>query len=216
MVEIYPVINVKTYKKFLQRLTVIKNFDTLFQIDFSDGQFCSFKNWADPSKIKEIKEIKRKFEFHLMVDSPEIVIENFLEANPFRVIIHIENIKDFDFLKEICNKNKVELGLALNPYTEIEVLERYLGQGKVNFVLLLGVNPGPSGQNFQWFVLEKVQRLRKKYPKINIELDGGVNEEVLKEGMKAGANIFAVGSYLFEGKDPIKRFKYLKSLTQEN
>lgn len=211
MAEIYPVINVKTYKKFLQRLKIIKNFDTFFQIDYSDGKFCSFKNWADPSKIKKIKDIKERFEFHLMVKNPETIIENFLEANPLRVIVHVESVKDINFLKNICDKKGVELGLALNPYTELETVEKFIQEKKINFVLLLGVEPGPSGQKFLWFVLEKVQKLREKYENLIIELDGGINLEVAKEAIRLGVNILAVGSYLFD-KNPVLRFNLLKGL----
>lgn len=215
MVEIYPVINVKTYKKFLQRLTIIKNFDTFFQIDFSDGKFCSFKNWADPSKIKQVKEIRRKFEFHLMIKNPEAVIDSFLEANPFRVIVQIESLRDFDFLRRSCLSKKVELGLALNPYTPIDSVDKFVQERDINFLLLLGVEPGPSGQKFLWFVLEKAQKLREKYKDLIIELDGGINEEVTKEAIKLGINILAVGSYLFEDKNPIERYKFLRSLTMK-
>jgi len=82
----------------------------------------------------------------------------------------------------------------------------------INFVLVLGVEPGPSGQNFHWFILEKIEKLRKKYPLIDIELDGGVNEEIALKAKEPGANLIAVGSYLFEAKDPLERLKKLEDL----
>ena len=212
MVKIVPVINVKTYKKFKERVKLLENYSGIFQIDVSDGKFCSFKNWADLNKIKETKSIRKKFEFHLMIESPEKKVEDFLEANPLRVIPHLESIKDVDFLKKGCQKKNIELGLALNPYTELEKIEKYLEKKLINFVLVLGVEPGPSGQNFHWFILEKIEKLRKKYPLIDIELDGGVNEEIALKAKEAGANLIAVGSYLFEAKDPLERLKKLEDL----
>ncbi|MGE4554814.1 MAG: hypothetical protein AB7D02_01635 [Candidatus Paceibacterota bacterium] len=214
MVQIVPVVNVKTYKKFQDRIGFLKDFSGIFQIDVSDGKFCSFKNWADPAKIKKIRSIKRKFEFHLMVDSPEKSIEDFLEAYPLRVIVHIESLKNFDFLKETCQKQeeRVELGLAINPFTEVQLLKKYLDKKMVNFVLVLGVEPGPSGQKFQWFVLDRIKELRKKYPHLNIELDGGINEEIALKAKEAGANLLAIGSYLFESKNPKERLKKLEEL----
>ena len=76
----------------------------------------------------------------------------------------------------------------------------------------MAVSPGPSGQTFKWFVLDKVKELRKKYPKIDIALDGGINEEIALKAKEAGANILAIGSAIFESKDPMGQIKKFKEI----
>ena len=80
---------------------------------------------------------------------------------------------------------------------------------------MLGVNPGPSGQKFEWYVLDRIQEFKIKYPKIRCEIDGGINEENLEEIKKSGADFIAVGSAIFEAKDPLERILYFqKSLNK--
>jgi len=198
--EIIPVINVKTKQKFEERLHQLSKFSGIFQIDVADGNFTSRKNWNAPEEIKTIKGIRQKFELHLMVKNPEIVLPLWLETRPKRIIIHQEALKDFDAVYKMCQIAKVELALALNPSTPIDSIKGCLK--KINFVVFLSVAPGPSGQKFQWHILDKIQDLRKKYPQLNIEVDGGINDEILPEVLKAGANYLAIGSAIFERENP--------------
>jgi len=213
MSKLIPVINTKTTQKLKERIKLLKNFDGIFQIDIADGKFTSWKTWNSPEILKKIKKIKGKFELHLMVFNPEQVLPYWLETSPKRVIIHHEAIKDFPYIYELCNKNGVELGIAINPDSPFSVLDEYLD--KVNFILALGVNPGPSGQKFEWYVLDRIQEFKTKYPKIRCEIDGGINEENLEEIKKSGADFVAVGSAIFEAKDPLERISYFqKSLNK--
>jgi len=114
----------------------------------------------------------------------------------------------------MCQRGRVELALALNPSTPLDVIRDYLK--KINFIVFLSVAPGPSGQKFQWYVLDKVQDLRKKYPQLNIEVDGGINEETLAEVLKAGANYLAIGSAIFESKNPKEKISAFQKMLYEN
>jgi len=213
MVQIIPVINVKTGKKFKERLHLLhllSDFSGFFQIDVADGHFTPWKNWNAPAELKKIKKIQEQFELHLMVHNPEVVLPLWLETKPKRIIVHLETIKNFSLIEKMCREAKVELGLAIKPDTPIEKLNDYLKN--LNFVLVLGVFPGPSGQKFQWYVLDKIKELRRKYPKLNIEIDGGVNEETILKAIENGANILAIGSAIFEDKNQKERIKYFKEI----
>ncbi len=74
----------------------------------------------------------------------------------------------------------------------------------------MGVKPGKVGQKFQLKVLNKIKKLRKDYPQLNIEIDGGVNNKNIKKIKNTGANLIALGSYLQKCKN-IKKF--LKSIS---
>ena len=68
-------------------------------------------------------------------------------------------------------------------------------------VLLMTVNPGFGGQEFIKSVLPKIMDLRRRAPKLNIQVDGGINEKTAKLAVKAGVNILVAGSYVFGAKD---------------
>jgi len=212
--EIVPVINVKTKQKFEERLHQLAKFSGIFQIDVADGNFTSWKNWNEPQELKTIKGIRDKFELHLMVKNPEIVVPLWLETRPKRIIIHQEVLRNFDTVSKMCQRGRVELALALNPSTPLDVIRDYLK--KINFIVFLSVAPGPSGQKFQWYVLDKVQDLRNKHPQLNIEVDGGVNEETFSEVLKAGANYLAIGSAIFESKNPKEKISAFQKMLYEN
>ena len=211
--EIVPVINVKTQQKFEDRLHLLKDFKETFQIDVSDGSFTEFKNWHLVKDLKQIKHFRKRFEIHLMIRNVEKELLDWLEIKPKRVIVHLETIKNFDNLLKICRENQAELALALNPDTPLSSLKDFIKF--LNFVVFLGVDPGPSGQKFRYFVLDKIKEFRDKYPKINIELDGGLNEEIIVEALKSGANIFAIGSAIFETENPKEKIKYFENLVNK-
>lgn len=208
--EIIPVINVKTKQKFEERLKLLKDFKGTFQIDVADGVFTGFKNWSSAEDLKTIKHIRNKFELHLMIQNVEKQLPLWLETKPKRIIVHLEALHNFEDVYKTIRKNKVEFALALNPDTSISFLENYIKY--LNFIVLLGVDPGPSGQKFRYFVLDKIRALREKYPKINLELDGGVNEEIAREAIRAGANILAIGSAIFEAENPTEKIKEFEEL----
>lgn len=212
MVIIVPVINVKTQEKFKERIRQVNEFKGTLQIDIADGKFTAWKNWNSPQELKNIKKDSHLFELHLMVYNPEVVLPLWLETKPQRIIVHLEAIKNFDYLYSSCQKKIVELGLAINPETNTEKLLPYLNLKKINFVLVLGVSPGPSGQKFHWYVLDKISWLRKKYPKLVIEIDGGVNQEIALTAVKAGANVLAIGSAIFDSENPLKQIQYFQKL----
>jgi len=211
--EIIPVINVKTKQKFEEKLHQLSKFSSIFQIDIADGNFISWKNWNAPEELKTIKGIREKFELHLMVKNPEIVLPLWLETRPKRIIIHQEALRNFDAVYQMCQRARVELALALNPSTPLDAIKDYLK--KINFIVFLSVAPGPSGQKFQWYVLDKVQDLRKKYPQLNIEVDGGINEEIFSEVLKAGANYLAIGSAIFESENPKEKILAFQKMLYE-
>lgn len=208
MSKLIPVINTKTTQKLKERIKLLKDFEGIFQIDIADGKFTSWKTWNSPEVLKKIKKIKGKFELHLMVFNPEQVLPSWLETSPKRVIIHQEAIKDFDHIYELCDKNGVELGIAINPDSPFSVLDQYLD--KLKFIVVLGVNPGPSGQKFEWYVLDRIQEFKTKYPKIKCEIDGGINEDNLDEIKKSGANFIAIGSAIFEAENPLQKILYFQ------
>jgi ribulose-phosphate 3-epimerase len=143
-----------------------------------------------------------------MIDNPEKNLEDWIFLKPKRLILQLEAIKDFDFIYDKTKKTGIELGLAICPETPVSSLYKYMD--KVNFVLMLGVIPGPSGQEFENYVLDKIKDLKKKYPKTMIELDGGVNMEIARKATLAGADYLVTGSFIFNSPNPLEALEILK------
>lgn len=95
-------------------------------------------------------------------------------------------------------------GIALSPETQPDAIYPLVDSGVIDTVLLLSVRPGFGGQKFMPEVLPKVEALRKRYPNINIEVDGGINLENAPLVAKAGANALVAGTTVFAGPKPIE------------
>ena len=146
-----------------------------------------------------------------MIKSPRKWIEkNWKNFDLFA--IHIESVskEDADKIIGLVKNKKKKIGLALNPETKIDRIKIHLDE--IDYVLVLMVKPGKYGGKFNPKVIEKIKRLKKLKPNLEIEVDGGVNEKILPLAKKAGANRFAVGSYIQNSENPQKAFLKLKRI----
>lgn len=215
MVQIVPTINVTTQEKFVSQLRDAELLCDLIQIDIADGAFTAWKSWNEPEVLKDIQTGAR-YEVHLMVKDVEKELMRWgVVQNIQRIIIHAESFSEPQQLYTITNKllteANYEIAIALNPDTPIEILEPIAD--KINYVMLLGVNPGTSGQPMQDNVIDKIQDLRIAYPDVNIEVDGGVNESNVRSVVLAGANIVCLGSGIFNEKASVEEnFEKFKKL----
>lgn len=213
MVQIIPTINVTTQDKFVSQLRDAELLCDLIQIDVADGEFTAWKSWNEPEVIKDIQTGAR-YEVHLMVKDVEKELARWsVVQNIQRMVIHFEsfacgehaepnNQQFYALVNKLVVEANWEIGVALNPDTPIEALEPIAD--KINYVMLLGVNPGTSGQPMQDSVIDKIQDLRIAYPDVNIEIDGGVNETNARSLVMAGANILCLGSGIFNDKNTVE------------
>jgi len=212
MAILIPVINPKNLNDFKKKLSQLRGYDGLIQIDLSDGEFTQWKNYTNLSKIKDLK-IPMPFEIHFMFEKPERYIEDLIFLEPKRIILHIEALKDFQKCYKICKQNKIELALAICPETPISSLFPYLRY--LDTILILAVIPGPSGQMMQHYVLENISLIKKKNKRIKIEIDGGINESNLDTVITFGVDYLAIGSAIFDFKKPIERIRFLQQEIEE-
>jgi ribulose-phosphate 3-epimerase len=105
-------------------------------------------------------------------------------------------------------------GIAIKPATKVEVLTEVLdsplAEERPDMVLVMTVEPGFGGQKFMASELPKVQWLRKRYPELNIEVDGGLGPGTVDQAAEAGANVIVAGSAVFGAKDPAEVIKVLR------
>lgn len=196
-IQILPSIlayNVEQFKQQWQK--VAKNFSS-FQIDILDTDFVDSKNNLNPRQIKKIVKTA-DLEIHLMARD----INNYLGPwanfkNTKKIIWHYEatqDLEDINIALRWLKRNKVKAGLAINPKTKLKFILPLVK--KFDTILIMGVEPGQMGETFNKKVLSKIKKLRKKFPDLNIEIDGGVNEKNYQKIIKAGANLIVMGKYL--------------------
>lgn len=182
----------------------------MVHLDVMDGKFVPNKTF-DHKLVNRIQNMTSlMLDVHLMVENPENVIADYAEAGADLITVHYEACKDpVKVLKMIKDKN-VLAGISISPQTPALKLSDILKTGLVDVVLVMGVNPGASGQTIIPGSAEKVAEIRDMDKKVYIEIDGGVtlkNSSILR---RMGANIIVSSKAIFEAKNMRKAIKTLK------
>ena len=179
-----------------------------FHIDVMDGKFVEnntsekMKQYTD--NIKNISNIP--LDVHIMVENIKEYVDVYAPCMPTKISFHIEASKDKETTMKMINYIKedgIKVGIAVNPETDIKEVFDYLPY--IHTVLIMSVHPGKGGQEFIPETIDKINKL-KKYLKENdldteIEVDGGVNLENVKELKECGVDIAVVGTALINAKD---------------
>ncbi|MCX6730037.1 MAG: ribulose-phosphate 3-epimerase [Candidatus Portnoybacteria bacterium] len=196
--QIIPTILVQTFKEVEEKIRLVEDYVEWVQIDVMDGIFVKNTTWNNPNDLVGIK-IKTKTEIHLMIENPEEVIDEWLQVAD-RIIVHFESkITNLNALIKNVHNNGKQIGLAINPETDYEVVKPFLNE--LDLVLLMTVSPGDGGQQFDESVLNKIKALQEIWPNGSIEVDGGINDKNIKRIAEAGADIFNVGTYIYDNQD---------------
>lgn len=170
------------------------------QVDVMDGHFVQNLSFGAPV-IKNLKT-KLPLDVHLMVENPADRIKEFLALHVKNITFHAEAAEGTDFRKRLIQairEGGATAGIALNPETPLSAIDDVAGD--VDLVLVMSVHPGFGGQEFIEEVLGKVRELRKKFPSLMIQMDGGINSETAKLCRDAGADNLVAGSAVFAAKD---------------
>lgn len=178
----------------------------MFHIDVMDGNFVPNISFGFPI-IESIRPKTDKiFDCHLMIANPENYVEQFCKVGCDMVSFHIEATNHADRVIQVIKNNGKKAGIVLNPQTSIESIKYLLP--KLDYVLIMTVNPGFGGQKFSPEMLEKIEELTKLREEKNynflIEVDGGINIETSKACRDKGADLLVCGSFLFGASDKEK------------
>ncbi|MFH1145622.1 MAG: hypothetical protein V1707_01510 [bacterium] len=214
MTKIIPAVLERELGDVQRQINKLESFTHVVHLDVCDGVFVPTVSFHDPGQLK-LLQTAVSFEVHLMVSHPEPVLHDWLTAGRVkRVYVQAEAGDDLEnVLKEIRQMGK-EAGLAINMETGIEVVDRYLTEGLVDYLLLLAVKPGRQGQEHDATVAEKVKEVKKKYPSVKVGVDGGINDLTAVPLVKAGADFLVVGSYLARATEPKLAFASLKKVAE--
>ncbi|RJP45999.1 MAG: ribulose-phosphate 3-epimerase [Armatimonadetes bacterium] len=201
-IQIIPAILAVTEEEYKDKLDKIRAGSGLaqgwVQIDFMDNKFVQNKS-ITPDIVARYP-INLKKEAHLMVKYPQNWIDDLVKVDIDRVVFPIEDEAGIDERITQLRNHGIQVGLSLNPDTPLAKVEPFVS--KIDLLLLLSVQPGFSGQKFIPEVLEKVKEA-DKFREINnylqIEVDGGIKPEVIREVVQAGADNIVIGGYLTDG-----------------
>jgi ribulose-phosphate 3-epimerase len=193
--KIVPAIIAKTQEELVTRIKKVKDHVRILQLDVMDGIFV-------PTHSLDFDFILPKtnctYEAHLMVNDPINWIEKHSHAVDI-ILAHIESCKDPERVIELIRRKGKKPGFVINPQTSVQKIKPYIE--KVDQILVMTVDPGFYGSKFLPETLQKVSKIRKLYPNLELEVDGGINKDTVSQAFKAGANLFVCGSYLQKSED---------------
>ena len=170
-------------------------------LDVMDGHFVPNLSFGPPI-IKSIRNISKKpFDAHLMVTNPDDLLEEYVAAGVDMITVHKEVTPHLDRTLTRIRDLGCKAGVSVNPGTSLSGLEFLLE--KLDLILVMSVNPGFGGQSFINSSIDKITAVKELISSkpINIQVDGGINNNIAPQVIKAGANILVAGSAIFSGSD---------------
>lgn len=172
-------------------------------VDVMDGHFVP-NITIGPLIVEAIRPVtKLPLDVHLMIENPDDYIEEFARAGADYITVHVEACKHLHRTIGLIKSLGVKAGVVLNPATPVNTIQHVIKH--VDMVLLMSVNPGFGGQSFIPEVLPKIREVKAMAdefnPALEIEIDGGVNEETAKLCIEAGANVLVAGSAIYNKSD---------------
>lgn len=182
-------------------------------LDVMDGSFVPSISFGMPV-IKSLRKYSNQvFDVHLMIESPERYLEDFKAAGADLITVHAEATKHLHRTVTKINELGLKAGVSINPATPLSAIELVLSE--VDMVLIMSVNPGFGGQKFIPFTIDKIKKLREMAPNVDIEVDGGVNQDNIGELVKAGANVLVAGTAVFGGDIAVNTKKMIERMYEE-
>lgn len=204
--EIIPGINEKEWSEIEKKLEMVKSLSQWVHIDLLDGKYADNITFLDPSPFKKYAD-SLFLELHMMVEDPEKYIEPFAKSGFRRFIGQIEKMPDqvaFVARAELWG----EVGLGLDIDTPLDAIT--VSFEDLDFLTVMTVKAGFSGQEFQEKALEKCRTLRQ-LTSLPIEIDGGVTDQTIVKAKDQGVTRAVTTSFLFTSPDPVKQMKLLSS-----
>lgn len=181
-------------------------------LDIMDGNFVPNISFG-PMIVKALRgHTNLFFDVHLMIENPDLYLEEFKNAGADMITVHQESTKHLHRTVQRIKSLGLKAGVSLNPATSVLTLEHILPD--IDMVLIMSVNPGFGGQSFIPESLEKIKKLKalaeEKNPNLQIQVDGGINKDNAGIVLEAGADILVAGSAVFGAEDRMKAIKEIK------
>ena len=216
-INIVPSILSANQDRLQEEINEIEDYSDLLQVDVMDNKFVP--NITPQAELLKKFDTKVPLDIHLMVQEPsEKYIKTFINANKKlkinNITVHYEACSNLDKTLNFIKKNNIKAAVAINPKTSLDAIKDRLDD--VDMVLVMTVEPGFSGQKFMESCMDKVKELRRLRPELDIQVDGGVNDETAAIAAKAGANVLVVSSFIFKSEDKVKAINSILDSIKQN
>jgi len=225
MIEVVPAVLAKSWGELTDSVELVHAFAKSVQIDVVDGHFVRHKTWPYKDRATFDKIVKEErglphwekldFEFDLMINDPAAEVGNFVRAGASRIVLHasapgtdaaLESLAD---MREPGGEFYVRVGIALSIGGEPHELERL----QPDFVQVMGIEHiGKQGEPLHRRAVYLIERVRRLYPAMQIQVDGGVRAQNIQQLVAAGANRIIAGSAILGADDPEAAYKELVAL----
>jgi len=172
-------------------------------VDVMDGHFVPNLTMG-PATVEAVRRVTSvPIDAHLMIDNPDEFIRKFAEAGATHISVHAESVVHLNRSLQLVRSCGAMAGIALGPAAPLSLLD--WSYDYADYILLLSVNPGFGGQEFQPAILEKIRTLRAELARrgrsIPLQSDGGINLETIADFAAAGVELFVLGSGIFGAGD---------------
>jgi ribulose-phosphate 3-epimerase len=200
-----------------QQIKLVEQHVELIHIDCMDAHFVPVLS-VGPVVVEGVRKVTGlPLHCHLIVERPEALFEEFARAGADIVTFHREAVEDPAPTIDRATALGMKAGLAVNPATPVNDVYPHL-EG-LDRVLVMSVNPGWAGQVFIEDALPKIEAVREEIERqglsVEVEVDGGINEETGPRCLAAGATVLAAASSIFKAPDPAEAARRLAALTWE-
>jgi ribulose-phosphate 3-epimerase len=217
-IEIAPSILAANFTKLGDEVRTVEEAGAdVIHVDIMDGHFVPNLSLGIPVVASLRKATRLPLDVHLMIEQPELYIEEFIRAGASRVLVHQEATAHLDRALAMIRELGAEAGAVINPATPVGMLSEVLD--KVDTILVMTVNPGFGGQKFipnSYQKIRQLNQIRSRYnASFRIEVDGGVEPDNTAELAQAGANTFVAGTSIFHTADPAAATRQLKQLATQ-
>ncbi len=215
MIKIAPSILSADFSNLKEQIGLIEQGGADFiHLDIMDGHFVPNITFGAPV-IKNLRGVTDiPFDVHLMIENPEAYIGDFVDAGADIITVHAESTVHLHRLIQQIKGYGVKAAVSLNPATPLDVLDYVLED--IDMVLIMSVNPGFGGQSFIPQCKGKIKALKKMITDRNldveIQVDGGVKLDNVKEIVDCGADILVAGSAIFGSDDVVAATKQFKNI----
>lgn len=212
--KLAPSLLAADFGRLLDQAQAVADLSDYLHWDVMDGHFVPNLTFG-PVVVNALRDrVSVPFDIHLMITDPQQYAPQFRVRSGDLISFHLEAVSDPIAVIETIHKTGARAGIALRPKTSLSAVEKFLDQ--IDFLLIMSVEPGFAGQSFIAETLEKIRQakelIQRKNLGVEIEVDGGVNAQNIREIARAGADILVAASAIFGQKDPRAALAQLRAL----